>query len=149
MPTLAEKLAKTSNNQRRILKELRQMEGLPTITQLAVKTKMHKSSVSRDVKKLKEFGLVRTERRGRETFVLLTSEGLEVFSALKEPTAEVVKRSFKDIFARAENTADEVIGEKLRLPLLRDVRKRIEEQFNLPPLEKLLEGEQGKYKTQS
>jgi len=140
LSTSVEKLAKITNNRRRILEALKKLEGLPsTITKLAKETGMDKSSVSKDVKKLEELGFVRTGRKGRENLVCLTSEG---WGAFKESTAKVVKRSFEDILAKAENTADELIGKRLGLPPFREVRTRFEKELKLHPFEALLEDKQ-------
>ncbi|MCS7114885.1 MAG: hypothetical protein N0A00_05745, partial [Candidatus Bathyarchaeota archaeon] len=56
----------------------------------------------------------------------------------KEPVEEVVERNIYQLIREGENVADEYIGEKLGLPPLNEVRKRLEEIFGLPPLEEKL-----------
>jgi len=131
-----EKVVRFTQNRLKVLKALR--AGPRNLRELGKKTGIAYSEVSRCVKDLEKSGLVSTWRVGKLKYAILTSKGYVLLGG------PIVERKLIGIFWRIEDFADERVGSKLGLPPLREVRKALERELGLIPLEELILGKKAK-----
>ena len=131
-----EKVARLTQNRLKVLKALK--AGPRNLRELQRETGIAYSEISRCVKDLEKSGSVSTWKVGKLKYARLTSKG---YMLLEEP---IVERKLTDVFWRFEDFFDERFGSKLGLPPLREVRKALERELGLIPLEELILGKKAK-----